>query len=419
MRKTIVALLALLAVAAVGMPADAQQKGSLELGGFGRYNKYGDFNGGSAAVSSKARNSYGFGGRLGYFVGDRWHLELDGSTNPTDLNDYVPGQRSNPVVYNPFHLRLNYNMPIGERAQFIIGAGPGMTVYNKIIDGSNLNLGALVGLRAKITGPVHLRADGTLDYEPSGSNRAGLDTDARTILGAQLGLSIVTGGGCDRVDSVTISPTSVTLRPGQRQSFTGTTWNCGIPGPTSSMIASGGGTMTGNEFVAGTTPGTYYVTASDAKSGMTGRSTVTVQAPPPPPPPAPQPPPPPPPAPPRALIVLQGVNFEFDKSTLTSAAQDTLRRVARDLVANPSVTVEVVGHTDWIGSNEYNMRLSRARAESVKTFLAAQGVAADRIATAWFGEERPIATNNTVAGRAANRRVEINRTNENNDRLDQ
>lgn len=284
MRKTLVALLAL---AAAGMPAGAQQKGSLELGGFGRYNKYGDFDGGSAVVSSKARNAYGFGGRLGYWVGNRWQLELDGSTNPTDLNDYVPGQRSNPLVYNPFHLRLNYNMPIGERAQFILGAGPGMTMYNKIIDGSNLNVGALVGVRAKLAGPIYVRADGTLDYEPSGSNRDGLDTDTRTILGAQLGLSIITGGACNRVDSVTISPTSVTLRPGQRQSFTGTTWNCDRPLPASSMVASGGGTMSGNEFVAGNTPGTYYVTAADAKSGMTGRSTVTVQAPPPPPPPPP------------------------------------------------------------------------------------------------------------------------------------
>jgi outer membrane protein OmpA-like peptidoglycan-associated protein len=384
------------------------------LGAFARYNKFGDF--GSAVVSSKARNAWGFGGRLGYFVSDRWEIELDGSHNPTDLDEYVPGQSSNGVYINPFHLRLNYNMPIGSRAQFILGAGPGLTMYNKIIDGSNLNVSGLVGVRAKIAGPLHFRADGTLDYEPSGSNRDGLETEARTTLGAQVGLSIVTGGsGCNRVDSVTISPTSVTLRPGQRQSFTATTWNCDRPMPAGSMVASGGGTMTGSEYVAGNTPGTYYVTASDAESGRTGRATVTVQAPPapPPPPPAPAPtPPPPPPAPPRAMIVLQGVNFEFDRSNLTRAAQDTLRRVARDLVANPSVNVEVVGHTDWIGTNEYNMRLSRARAESVKTFLAAQGVAADRIATAWFGEERPVSTNETDAGRAANRRVEINRTND-------
>lgn len=409
-------LLTLGALVAATLPAAAQQRGSLELGGFGRYNVYGDFDGGDAIVSSKARNAYGWGARVGYFVGNRWQLELDGSHNPTDLNDYVPGQRSNPLHYNPFHLRLNYNFPIGDRAQFIVGAGPGMTMYQKVIDASNLNVGALVGLRARLVGPIHLRADGTLDYEPSGSNREGLDTDTRTILGAQVGLSLIPGGGgCNRVDSVTISPANVTLRPGQRQSFTATTWNCGRPGPASSIVASGGGTMTGSEFLAGNTPGTYYVTAADARSGRTGRATVTIQAPPappppPPPPPAPQPPPPPPPQ--RAIIVLQGVNFEFDRSNLTRAAQDTLTRVARDLVANPSVNVEVVGHTDWIGTNEYNMRLSRARAESVRTFLIARGVAADRIATAWFGEERPVADNNTAAGRAANRRVEINRTND-------
>lgn len=416
MRKTLAAL-AILSV--LGGPAAAQQSGSFEIGAFARYNKFGAFVAGE--ISSKARNAWGFGGRLGYFVSDRWEIEADGSHNPTDLDNYVPGERSNGVYINPFHLRLNYNIPIGERAQFIIGAGPGITMYNKIIDGTNLNLSGLVGVRAKIAGPLHFRADGTLDYQPNGLNRDGLDSEARTTLAAQVGLSLVTGGGCNQVDSVTISPTSVTLRPGQRQSFTATTWNCDRPLPASSMVASGGGTMTGNEFVAGNTPGTYYVTASDAKSGMTGRSMVTVQAPPPPPPapaPAPAPPPPPPPAPPRTMIVLQGVNFEFDKSNLTRAAQDTLRRVARDLVANPSVNIEVVGHTDWIASNEYNMRLSRARAESVKTFLTAQGVATDRIATAWFGEERPIATNETDAGRAANRRVEINRTNENNDKND-
>ena len=361
------------------------------------------------------------GGRLGYFFCDRWELELDGSHNPTDLDNYVPGQRSNGVYINPFHLRLNYNIPIGNRAQFILGAGPGMTLYNKIIDGSNLNVGGLVGVRAKIAGPLHFRADGTMDYEPSGLNRDGLDTEARTTLAAQVGLSIVTGGGsCNQVDSVTISPTSVTLRPGQRQSFSGTTWNCGIPGPTTSMVASGGGTMTGNEFVAGHHSGHLlrhrlgrqerHDRPVDGDGAGTAAAAAGAG-------PGPDPDRRPPPAPPRALIVLQGVNFEFDKSNLTPAAQDTLRRVARDLVANPSVNVEVVGHTDWIGTNEYNMRLSRARAESVKTFLAAQGVATDRIATAWFGEERPVATNNTVAGRAANRRVEINRTNENNDKI--
>lgn len=412
-------LLSLAVVALASSPAIAQTRGSLELGGFGRYNKYGNFNEGDGTVSSKARNAYGWGARLGYFFSNRWQLELDGSHNPTDLDDYVPGQSSNPLHYNPFHLRLNYNIPMGSRAQFILGAGPGLTMYNKVIDGANLNFGALAGIRAKLVGPFHLRVDGTLDHEPSAKNGDHLNgkTDSRTTLGAQAGLSLVLGGGgCNRVDSVVVSPARVVLNPGQRQTFTATTWNCDRPMPASSLVASGGGTLTGNEFVAGNTAGTYYITASDARSGVTGRSTVEVRVPPPPPPPPPPPapapqPPPPPPAPARTIIVLQGVNFEFDRSNLTRAAQDTLTRVARDLTANPEVRVEVVGHTDWIGTNEYNMRLSRARAESVKAFLVSRGVAADRIATAWFGEERPIADNNTAAGRAANRRVEVNRSN--------
>lgn len=412
-------LLALAAIAVVGTPAIAQDRGTVELGGFARYNKYGNFNEGDGVVSSKARNAWGYGGRIGYFLGQRWQLELDGSHNPTDLNEYIPGQRSNPLEYNPFHLRLNYNLPLGERAHFILGAGPGLTMYKKIIDGTNFGVGGLVGVRAKLVGPIHLRVDGTIDHEPSAINNEevyGDQTDSRTHLGVQAGLSLMFGGSCNRVDSVTVSPRNVVLQPGQRQTFTATTWNCDRPMPVSSIVASGGGTMTGNEFVAGNTAGTYYVTATDARSGMTGRSSIEVRVPPPPPPPPAPQPPPPAPQPSRTIIVLQGVNFMFDSSSLTRAAQDTLARVARDLVANPAINVEVVGHTDWIGSNEYNMRLSRARAESVKRFLEGRGVAADRIATAWFGEERPIATNNTAEGRAQNRRVEINRTNENEDR---
>lgn len=413
-------LLALAAIAVVGTPAIAQTRGTVELGGFARYNKYGDFNEAEGEISGQARNAWGSGGRLGYFFSNRWQLELDGSFNPTDLNNYIPNQSSNPLNYNPYHLRLNYNIPLGERAQFIIGAGPGLTRYGKTIDGTNMNLSGLIGVRAKLFGPVHLRVDGTIDYEPSGINNEevyGDQTDKRTHLGAQAGLSLLFGGSCNRVDSVTVSPRSVVLQPGQRQSFTATTWNCDRPLPVSSIVASGGGTLTGNEFVAGSTAGTYYVTATDARSGMTGRSSIEVRLPPPPPPPPPAPqPPPPPPAPDRTILILQGVTFMFDSSSLTRAAQDTLTRVARDLVANPTVNIEVIGHTDWIGSNEYNMRLSRARAESVKNFLIARGVAAERIATAWFGEERPIATNETDAGRAQNRRVEINRTNENEDR---
>ena len=79
----------------------------------------------------------------------------------------------------------------------------------------------------------------------------------------------------------------------------------------------------------------------------------------------------------------------------------------RTLKEHPEVNVDVIGHTDWISTNAYNMKLSQARAETVKKYLITQGVAADRISVKWRGEEEPIADNNTAAGRATNRRAEI------------
>jgi outer membrane protein OmpA-like peptidoglycan-associated protein len=139
--------------------------------------------------------------------------------------------------------------------------------------------------------------------------------------------------------------------------------------------------------------------------------------PPPPPPPAPvvaAPPPPPPPAPPkpRELFTLKGVLFEFDKSTLTKGAKDTLGIAVRYLKDHGDVRVEIQGHTDSKGSDEYNMKLGERRAESVKAYLGTQGISADRVTTRSFGESQPVAENtingkDNPAGRALNRRVVI------------
>jgi outer membrane protein OmpA-like peptidoglycan-associated protein len=86
-----------------------------------------------------------------------------------------------------------------------------------------------------------------------------------------------------------------------------------------------------------------------------------------------------------------------------------LDSVAAALVANPTVRVEIAGHTDDVGSAESNQRLSQARAEAVRRYFVSKGVAADRMEARGFGESRPITTNATVEGRAANRRVEMRR----------
>jgi outer membrane protein OmpA-like peptidoglycan-associated protein len=119
------------------------------------------------------------------------------------------------------------------------------------------------------------------------------------------------------------------------------------------------------------------------------------------------PPPPPPPAPVKKKIVLRGVHFDFDKSTLRSDSVPVLREAVNTLKENPSVNVIVEGHTDSMGTEEYNQRLSVRRANAVKDYLVKHGVAANRLTARGMGENEPVASNDTEEGQAENRRVEL------------
>lgn len=112
----------------------------------------------------------------------------------------------------------------------------------------------------------------------------------------------------------------------------------------------------------------------------------------------------------RGLIVnLSDVLFDFNKATLTPGAREKLAKLAGILMAYPgSYRIEIEGHTDSIGSDEYNMKLSQDRADGVRYYLLQSGVHTDRVVAArGFGETRPVATNDTAAGRQMNRRVEL------------
>jgi len=127
--------------------------------------------------------------------------------------------------------------------------------------------------------------------------------------------------------------------------------------------------------------------------------------------PAPAAPPPPPPAPPapssEKVTFAADTFFDFDKATLKPEAMAKLD----DLVSKTSgIALEVViavGHTDSIGSNEYNQRLSVARSNAVKDYLVSKGIEKNRVYTEGKGETQPVADNRTKEGRAKNRRVEI------------
>ncbi len=129
------------------------------------------------------------------------------------------------------------------------------------------------------------------------------------------------------------------------------------------------------------------------------------------PPPAPAPPPPvaqaPPPPVVKKKIVLRDVHFDFDKSNIRPDAVPVLDEAVEVLKAQGGVAVIVEGHTDSVGRDAYNQKLSLRRADSVRQYLVKHGIPSNRITTEGFGESRPVASNDTADGRAQNRRVEL------------
>ncbi|MGB4399667.1 MAG: OmpA family protein [Daejeonella sp.] len=113
------------------------------------------------------------------------------------------------------------------------------------------------------------------------------------------------------------------------------------------------------------------------------------------------------PGPDAGMVSGSAIQFEFDSSVLRTDAYPLLDKLSSDLRANSSSSVQLDGHASSEGTTEYNMTLSRDRANSVKTYLVNSGVAASRISTSAFGESRPVASNATEAGRMQNRRVEF------------
>jgi outer membrane protein OmpA-like peptidoglycan-associated protein len=109
----------------------------------------------------------------------------------------------------------------------------------------------------------------------------------------------------------------------------------------------------------------------------------------------------------QVVALTGGVHFAFDSAQLTAKGRAVLDELVPTLKANPNMKVELAGHTCSIGSEAYNMGLSKRRAKSVYNYLAAKGIAAGRMTTVGYGETRPAFSNATEEGRAKNRRVEV------------
>ncbi len=122
--------------------------------------------------------------------------------------------------------------------------------------------------------------------------------------------------------------------------------------------------------------------------------------------PAPPAVPPPPPAP-KKISLSGDAHFDFDSATLRPAGEQRVDAIVDGLQENPSLTVLVEGYTDSVGSEQYNQRLSEARANAVRDYMVSRGIDASRISTRGYGETQPVESNETAEGRVKNRRVEI------------
>jgi outer membrane protein OmpA-like peptidoglycan-associated protein len=349
-RKTRLLALATLLSVTVAPALHAQRAVAFELGIFGQYSKYDNF--------TQLENGIGAGARFGMYFLKNLALEYEGDFTRT----------TSPLVGDLTALNhradLVYYLPMGDRLRFLFGGGWTGTQYatDTTKNQYDSGLNALAGFKYCMGDKWAWRADVNADFkDPSDQTPSGERTRTYNV---RLGFSRFLGG------PATNSPCYIAPPPPPAPAYVPPVVQ---PAPT--------------------------------------------PAPQPPPQPAPTPPPvvvqpapqpAPPPAPTRRdLLTMTGNTFEFDSSALTAGAKDTLQRAVTLLKANPDVNVEIQGHTDWMGSDTYNQALSERRANSVKAYLVSQGIAAGRITTIGFGEARPVATNDTAAGRAINRRVVI------------
>jgi outer membrane protein OmpA-like peptidoglycan-associated protein len=436
-------LLLVLAGALAGGPMAAQSAGTIELGAFGRWTRFGESLALDVARKLPAEeHAFGGGLRLGVFVFRNFEIEADASYAKTDA---AGGGK---VRYVPIHAGLTYNIPLGGKSAFFLGARFVHNLYGEDADFNDSGIGGVGGFRF---GPLRLAAT----YDRMNGELPGHD-DYHNI-GVEGGLSLLLGGCNKSADGVTISPTSATLDRGEKANFTATATHCGKS--RSVVWSATGGTITeSGEYTAGDTPGTYQVTATEAKGELSSTATVTIKA----------PPPPPPPVtlskvdltPDRAKVklnesvlfavngtnsdgsnavltnctltatgtptqsgnsfswnhygtytvtatcgamtdqstvevplevVIFGANFAFNSDKLSAAGRDSVRAAADSLKKYPEIKVRLGGHADFVGSDAYNCNLSWRRVHTVHRTLNSFGISDDRFsAIEGFGEAYPI-----------------------------
>src|SRR5947208_613921 len=389
----------------------AQHAGQFEAGAFGSYTRY------DAAFG--LADKLGGGGRLGYFFGDAVGLEAEVLFQP----QYTVSSGGTPTTLQPLigSASLVFNAVHGSRLMVYLLGGYSLLDFGtrapyRFTDNA-MHGGA--GVRIFLTQRVALRLEGRGVYVPSTRSAFGPTTATHFV--ATAGLSVFHLGGPpqdsdkdgipDKKDACPNTPLGATVDargcpmdsdldgvpdgldkcPNTPAGTPVDTTGC--PLPRQVIRDSDGDGVPDDRDKCPNTPAGSKVDANgciilfqpEIVPGAPGA------------------------APARPTLILRGVNFEWGRSALTRDSYAVLDQVAGSLLANPDIRIEIAGYTDNTGSAPLNVRLSEARAASVRAYLARKGVSPGRMVAKGYGASGFIAPNTTAAGRAQNRRVELHK----------
>ena len=407
-------------LAAITSSAASQQSGAIEVGGFVQASYWEESIGFEQAAG-------GGGVRVGFFPVRYLELEAEGGFVPTEARGGLN------VSYIPLRARLLFNFPVGEHGALLLGGGYARNEFRRDIDTHESGVTGLLGARLGLPGSTSIRISTSLDYIPSPSidlyPAGALEPDHNVNWNIQVGLGFLLGGGgysraprqqptrvAPRPDSLAMQARRDSLAQAARQdslrqaqaaqaeqnrlrdSVRVAEQRANVRQQalrdSLTLVAQQDSIRTEalRDSLRSTRNRARMAAFRDSLERMALRDSLRLLM-----------------ATRQTRLTLRGVNFELGKAVLLPVSRDILEEVARSLVANPQVRVEVAGHTDSTGSRALNERLSQSRAESVKAFLVENGVAAESMEVKGYASTQPVATNKTASGRAQNRRVELRR----------
>jgi len=403
----------LFAAALFAAPLAAQSAGTFDVGIFGRADWL--------DASYHTNTGSGFGARAGFFPFRNFELQADYSwnSNPGDNTGFGT------VKYEPFHARLGYFIPLGRTFSFLIGAGYTHEKFsNSGVTRSDDAFGGVAGLRLRFGHSLYALVDYTADYSKDPVTKSA-SVSSTLNNGLEFGIGFLLGGKHREQPKAAPPPppapapapvAAVVIVDDDHDGVANVSDRCPNTPAGASVDANGCApsqldddndkVMNDADKCPNTAAGAVVdsngcsdAQRDDDRDGVTNDkdecpntpANIAVDA--------------------RGCnvkpIVLKNVTFQTNNSILQPGSAATLDTIVAALKAHPSIRIQISGYADSVGAEKRNMRLSNARAQSVRSYILGKGITPDRVVAVGYGEADPIAPNNTPEGRAENRRVEL------------